>query len=681
MAFNFGAPAAAAPAPAAGGFSFGGAAAPAAPSTSLFGAPAPAAAPAGGLFGAPAPAGGGLFGAAAPAPAAGGGLFGAPAAPAAGGGLFGAPAPATAGLFGATPAPAAGGLFGATPAPAPAAGGLFGAPVAAAPQMQQMQQQQQQQQPFSGNTPYAQLPPTAKQAIDQIYQLMMQHRRTLASVKTMAPSLLTVDDAQGMIAGNATHGENLSPADAAAGSPRRSIPSSNKATTDPSSEPLPQQMVGLQTQIQTLLQSAETNLTEARQLKTRAGEATVQAKMHGAWPMENVAARRGVALSSVKGMLGNSNSAQSTTAPLGGTSPGNSSGGTPASATNVSGMTNIDAIALQQIMDIRAAHVDRIESMPSPYFWEVLHNFEQRVVMVQRDVEAVRARLAIAEEAERVQSMGGGSGVMRMDETSLLLTNARGDNFDVMTSLLISEGSMAAAAPISKRLATLARSQSDLFLRIAAQAAHAHEGLDEVKLRYQRYCQTTKGGYYEDPFLKSDVEEVSREREMQQRIMEEQLATAPLPVAQVMAAPAAPSASTGGLFGQPAPATTGLFGAPSPAPAGGGLFGAPAPAPAGGGLFGAPAPAPAGGGLFGAPAPAPSAGGLFGAPAPAPSTGGLFGPAPAGGGLFGAAAPAPAAGGLFGSTAAPAPAGGGLFGSTAAAPSGNLFGAGEFCSC
>lgn len=488
----------------------------------------------------------------------------------------------------------------------------------------------------------------------------------------MAPSLLTVDDAQGIITGNApsTCAENLSPADIAAGSPRRPVPSSNKAPTEPASGTLPQQMVGLQTQIQTLLQSAETNLTEARQLKTRAGESAVQAKMHGAWPIENVAARRGLALSSVKGLLGGANRAQSTTTPpLGATAPGstgNSNVGTPASATNVSGMTNIDAIALQQIMDIRAAHVDRIESMPSPYFWEVLHNFEQRVVMIQRDVEAVRARLAIVEEAERVRSIGGGTGVMRMDETSLLLTNARGDNSDVMTSLLISEGSMAAAAPIPKRLATLARSQSDLFLCIAAQAARSHDGLSEVKLRYQRYCQTTKGGYYEDPFLKSDVEEVSREREIQQRIMEEQLATTPIPVAQVIAAPGAPSASAGGIFGQaaPAPATTGLFGAS--APAAGGLFGAPAPAPAAGGLIGATAPAPAAGGLFGAPAPAAGAGGLFGAPATVPT--------PLGGGVFGSTAPASAAGGgLFGAPAtAPAPPGVGLFGSTA---SGNLFGA------
>ena len=323
-------------------------------------------------------------------------------------------------------------------------------------------------------------------------------------------------------------------------------------------------------------------------------------------------------------------------------------------------------------MDIRAAHVDRIEAMPSPYLWDVLRNFEQRVAIVQRDVDAVRDRLAIAEEAERVQSMGGFGGAGGgMNETALLLTNA--DNFNAMTSLMLYEGSGGAQAPLSKRLATLTRSQNDMFLHIAEKAARAHERLAEVKSRYRRFCESTKGGYYDDPFIKADIEEVSREREMQQKIMEEQIATAPPPVAAAAPTTAAPAPSTS-LFGaSPAPAAGGLFGAPAPAPSGG-LFGAPAPAPSGGGLFGStPAPAPAtGGGLFGAPAPTPATGGgLFGstpAPAPAPATGGLFGSTPA---------PAPAAGGLFGSTPAPAPAtGGGLFGAPAAgAGAGGLFSA------
>ena len=212
--------------------------------------------------------------------------------------------------------------------------------------------------------------------------------------------------------------------------------------------------------------------------------------------------------------------------------------------------------------------------MPSPYFWEVLHDFERRVSLVQRDVEAVRARLAIAEEAERVRrSMTGEvGGARRMlgDETSLLLSSGTdgGNDFNAMASLILYEGGGGGpAASLPQRLASLARSQSDLFLRIAARAAHAHEGLEDMKLRYQRYCQATRGGgYYEDPFLKADVEEVSREREMQRMIMEEQLATTTAStIAQGSAAQ--PAASTGGLFGQPAqaPSAGGLFGAPVPA--------------------------------------------------------------------------------------------------------------------
>jgi len=441
-------------------------------------------------------------------------------------------------------------------------------------------------------------------------------------------------------------------------------------------------MIALHSQIQTLLQSAESNLISAQQLKARAGEATVQAKMHGAWPIENVAARRGVALSTVRGVLvrdgansGSSNSqfgsgVSSSSSSLGGNvssslgaTSGGGGGGTPASSLNVSGMDNIDAIALQHIMDIRAAHVDRIEAMPSPYLWDVLRSFEQRLASVQRDVDAVRERLTIAEEAERLQSMGGG---VSGNETALLLTNA--DNFNAMTSLMLYEGSGGAQAPLSKRLATLARSQNDLFLHIAEKAARAHERLDEVKSRYRRFCESTKGGYYDDPFIRADVEEVSREREMQQKIMEEQIATAPPPppVATTAAATApAPSTSLFGATPAAAAPSTSLFGA-SPAPASGGLFGS-TPAPAPGGLFGStPAPAPSTGGLFGStPAPAPAGGGLFGStPAPAPSTGGLFGSTPV---------PAPSTVGLFGSTPAPAPAGGGLFG--APAPAGGLFSA------
>ena len=231
---------------------------------------------------------------------------------------------------------------------------------------------------------------------------------------------------------------------------------------------------------------------------------------------------------------------------------------------------------------------------------------------------------------------GVGLSGMGRDDTNMILANAVGGN-DVMTSIILHNGGAGGGGttiPLSQKLVTLARSQSDHFLAIAAKAAHAHEGLEEVKLRYQRFCQATKGGFYDDPFLKADVEEFGREREMQHRILSEQMAMALPPVATPKPAP--PPASTSGLFGQQ--------------PTSGGLFGAPAPST---GLFGASAPAPATGGLFGSSAPAPSA---FGQPAPAPS---LFGAAP-GGVLFGApapsafGAPASASSNLFGLAPAPA---------------------------
>lgn len=47
-------------------------------------------------------------------------------------------------------------------------------------------------------------------------------------------------------------------------------------------------------------------------------------------------------------------------------------------------MTNIDAIALQQIMEVRVAHVDWIKFTLSPYFWDLLHDFERRVDIARR---------------------------------------------------------------------------------------------------------------------------------------------------------------------------------------------------------------------------------------------------------------------------------------------------------
>eukprot|EP00526_Cylindrotheca_closterium_P006417 CAMPEP_0113651324 /NCGR_PEP_ID=MMETSP0017_2-20120614/27349_1 /TAXON_ID=2856 /ORGANISM="Cylindrotheca closterium" /LENGTH=610 /DNA_ID=CAMNT_0000563971 /DNA_START=186 /DNA_END=2018 /DNA_ORIENTATION=- /assembly_acc=CAM_ASM_000147 len=563
MAFNFGsttpAPATpgfgATPAPGApSAFSFGGAPTPApgtpAPAPGGFfgggGAPAPGA-PAPGLFGstpAPTPAGGGLFGAK-PAPAPGG--FGAPAP---GNSLFGAPAPAPGG-FGA-PAP---GLFGGTQAPAP---GGYGTPsmAPAAPPVA-----------LAGHIPYANLPPDQKRDIDTLYQAMMQHKRNILQVSTMAPKLLQPTGNASQSAIPAT-----SQADAAAGQ---------------DSLPLASNVSKLQAQMQNLKQQLLHVRQRMEQTQVLFQSATTQSIMFAKWPTEAVAMRRGVTLSK------------------------------PKSATS-SQDANVQA-QLKDLLDREAAHVDRVERMPSPYLWQTLEQLEKRIALLQQEMTATHKALQEA-------------------------TSTRDQDVDVVAIIKMQEQSI---------------------WKLAAALAPLHEKVEQLRLSYTR--QETK----ENVLLEADQKEKQRQQQLDHQMrlqmvksLPQRAAPAPAQGGMFGSAPGtgmfgAPAPASGGLFGSPAPASGGLFGS-TPAPASGGLFGA--PAPSSGGLFGARAPAPGG---FGAPAPAP--GGLFGS-TPAPAAGGLFGstPAPAPGG-FGAPAPAP--GGLFGSTPAPAPGG---FG---AAPAPGAFGA------
>jgi hypothetical protein len=116
-----------APAPTAGGFSFGGntsTPAPAPTGGGLFGSSTPVAAPAAGGF-----SFGGSASTPAPAPTGGGGLFGSTTANASTGSGF-----SFGSGTGGNPAPSSGGLsFGSTSAPAPAGGTLFGGAASSAP--------------------------------------------------------------------------------------------------------------------------------------------------------------------------------------------------------------------------------------------------------------------------------------------------------------------------------------------------------------------------------------------------------------------------------------------------------------------------------------------------------------------------------------------------------------------
>ncbi|CBJ29175.1 hypothetical protein Esi_0136_0047 [Ectocarpus siliculosus] len=202
----FGAPA---PAPAAGGFSFGAASTPApaaAPGGFSFGAKASAPAAPGttGLFGtaaaAPAPATTPAFGSAfgatpAPAPSAFGGAFGtttpAPAPSAFGSAFGGTPAPAPASAFGgafgtapaaAAPAPSSSIFgFGAPAAAAPGASSVFGAPATAAAAAGAPQG-------ITPETRYDQLPEVVRKQIDQLAEEIKRQRGVADEVSRTNPT-------------------------------------------------------------------------------------------------------------------------------------------------------------------------------------------------------------------------------------------------------------------------------------------------------------------------------------------------------------------------------------------------------------------------------------------------------------------------------------------------------------
>ena len=417
-------------------------------------------------------------------------------------------------------------------------------------------------------------------------------------IRDMAPALLQTSEIQGDVGGG---GVVILPGDAAAGPPSPS--SAAGVASDPNLTPLPLQVSSLRGKITSLGGDVERSLSNAARLQSQSEALCTGAVMHASWPIEAIAVRRGVALSR---QSKSSDKARE-------------------------GMEK----SLGHLLDVQAGTVDRIERMPSPFLWDMLHDLTARLEATRAEVDALSARLTVAERSYAAEE-GVGSGSLKQ----------YGEPYF---------GDLGPHATGAERLASIVRSQYDAFMRVAASVARANEDLERLRGRYRRSVIGLDGI---DPFAAADAREVEEERRVQDQIRSA--------VANAAAVAAPPQSAPTSTATAPAPGSFGAV-APTPAPAGVGLFGAPAPAPAGGGLFGAPAPAPAGGGLFGAPAPAPAGGGLFGAPAPAPAGGGLFGtpamPPAAGGGLFGSApAPSPSTGFAFGGApatpalgAAPAP--------------------------
>jgi predicted RNA binding protein YcfA (HicA-like mRNA interferase family) len=134
---------------------------------------------------------------------------------------------------------------------------------------QQQQQQPQQQQVHLPVHPYADLPPEYKKAIDGLHERMMQHKRSMNNVQSMAPKAL------------------LSAVSTAQGAQQQQPPQPPLIKTQIAS--LDRTIVSLQQELQNLH-------GRAGKEKTACETSTKQAIMYGKWPVEAMAVRRGVRL-------------------------------------------------------------------------------------------------------------------------------------------------------------------------------------------------------------------------------------------------------------------------------------------------------------------------------------------------------------------------------------------------
>jgi hypothetical protein len=560
MSFSFGAPAAAAaPAGGGGGFSFGSAST--APATNTA-----ATAPAGGggfSFGgsAPAPAAPGAFGSS-PAPAAPGGFgFGVGgAAPAPSG--FGGAAPAQSGFgaaptqsaFGAAPAQSA---FGAAPAPAQAGFGGFGgaapAPVgfgSPPPQQQYQQQQQQHQQqpqaaPFAGSTPYAALPPEYQKAIDGLHERMMQHKRSMNNVQSMAPQALL--SANGSVGNRHQGGPNTQNQ-----SQQNTPPKPQPKPPSPSPPSIIQtQIASLDRGVVSLQQDLQNLHGRATTEKTACESQTQQAYLYGKWPVEAVAVRRGVRLESHQG---------------GGGGGGGEEKKDPDTQTRV-----------RELLDQQLAYVDRVERMPSPYLWQIMDDMKHRLTGLQQQATTLDRQL---DQSRAMEITNAGDVVSIVETQCRAIWQVRNQITHVQREMEVLRHKYRMYERDENVLEKAQREERERQRRVDDQIQSMY-----VQASSQGRAGGAGGGQAGQPQQPG------------------QLAAAGFGAAPPAAGGlfgSAPAPVAGGLFGSaPAPAAGGLFGS-APAPAAGGLFGsspaAAAPAPAG--LFGA---APAAGAAAAAP--------------------------------------------------------------------------------
>ncbi|GAX21278.1 hypothetical protein FisN_1Lh108 [Fistulifera solaris] len=463
-----------------------------------------------------------------PAPAT---AFGSAPAPTS---LFGSSAATS---FGSTPAPA----FGSTPAPAFGAapsgglgsgGALFGSTPSTAPApFGSLQPAAQQPTPLiKGSTLYADLSPQYKAAIDKIYNSMMEHKRTLLQVQSTGPAALQV-------------------------------PSSHNA--QPTMQETPKSQLQLQVEqvtkeLNRLQQElAQTNVFAVKQ-KSTAEENAAAAYTFAKWPLEANAVRHGISLSTTRTIANEEKKDGEVTANA-----------------NQNEDTDI-SIRLGELLDQATLHVDRIERMPSPYFWQCLDDFQRRILDLQDQLSLARHQI------DHIRTRPSGSAI---------------------------------------HVAVVVEEQHRAIWSMGDRLARLNSAVNEIRHKYQLYERPGQ-----NVLEKARKEEIDRQQRVNERLRRAYLQSAQTPAPATASSSAAPAPATSSFgFSSTAPApsafsasTTTTASAPSTSGTTAFSFSGSTPAPTASG----PSPAPA---LF-----AGATSSTFGASnatAPAPSGLGFASPA------------------------------------------------------
>lgn len=174
---------------------------------------------------------------------------------------------------------------------------------------------------ISSNMQYRDLPPQMKKYFDTMYESIMRHKRSMSNLQSMAPQLLL-------------------PINMAVG----------KAQSISTKSVIGEKLKRLDNQLQHL-QSDLTLLLSCSQNRKESVENTVlQSIQYAKWPVEALAHRSGIRITNTPSALHEEKKEEH----------------------------NIQD-RVREMLDRAMASVDRIEKMPSPFLWQIIHDLEQRL--------------------------------------------------------------------------------------------------------------------------------------------------------------------------------------------------------------------------------------------------------------------------------------------------------------